>query len=66
MEMTTERYQALMDYLFKSAPQLFLTFHEYINHAVDEQGVGRVEVTRPPNAEERDYKDICKIVERWK
>jgi len=67
MLMTLARYQALMDYLFKNAPQLFLTFHEYINHVeADEQGNGKVEVIRPPHATERDFKDVCMIVESWK
>jgi len=67
MEMSQARYQALMDHIFKNCPSLFLTFHEFINLTdLNEQGMGNLQITRPPNVNDRDYKDICAIASSWK
>ena len=67
MQLTTERFQALMDHLFKNCPHLFLLFNESINLMdVDVQGIGKVEVSRPEGVVDRDYKDVCMIVDAWK
>ena len=66
MRLNQSTYFALMDYLFKSHPSLFLTFYDSINlDSPDEKGEGTLTVHQSPNIKEEDQKRLLQIITDW-
>ena len=67
MEWTREKYHDFMDYLFKSQPALFMTFHEHIElENINEKGIGTVVFGKPADVKDEDYKLLMDLVKFWK